>query len=449
MSRDNPRIIRYFNPSKLDLTEEALSSQEQETLDTVNQKVAAGESLDAILSFLFDATRDIFPCDRIGLAFVADHEQRVVSYGERALYEPVLLKKGYAEDLWGSSLAAVFKSGNTRIIYDLEQYLERHPNSTSTKLLVEEGVRSSMTCPLVVEGRRVGFLFRSSRRPRAYDEHQVALHQALAERLSQAVEKAWRIEQLVAANNAYTEMLGFVSHELRSPLGSLVMEGKVLSDGYLGELSPEQRQQVGKMVSKAEYLLNLIREYLDLARIESGKLQPNIRKVDFVSEVLDPAIGVIRAQLDAKGMKLRMAAPEHPDPVYCDAELLMIVMVNLLGNAAKYGAEGGTVRVRIEQSDSQFFASVWNSGPGFPESEKHRLFRRFSRLQSPELLKQKGTGVGLYTSWQIVQAHRGKLRAQSEQGQWAEFSFSIPQALPQQTVMPGRSGGSVGPDGSV
>jgi len=77
--------------------------------------------------------------------------------------------------------------------------------------------------------------------------------------------------------------------------------------------------------------------------------------------------------------------------------------------------------------------AVWNEGPGFPEAEKSRLFRKFSRLQTPELLKQKGTGVGLYTSWRIVRLHGGRIRADSEEGHWAEFRVELPQPLPDPT----------------
>jgi len=73
--------------------------------------------------------------------------------------------------------------------------------------------------------------------------------------------------------------------------------------------------------------------------------------------------------------------------------------------------------------------TVWNEGPGFPESERGKLFRKFSRLQVPELLRRKGSGVGLYTSWRIVNLHGGRISARSEPGAWAEFSFTIPQPL--------------------
>ena len=106
---------------------------------------------------------------------------------------------------------------------------------------MREGVRSSLTCPLVVEGRVVGFLFRDSRRPQAFDAHHVQLEMAISERLSQAVEKAWRIEQLTAANHAYLEMLAFVSHEIKNPIASLVTDTRLLADRAIWGRSSRSR----------------------------------------------------------------------------------------------------------------------------------------------------------------------------------------------------------------
>ena len=423
--------LRYFDPASIRLATEEFSPEERAILDTVNQKVAAEESLAEVMDFLFDQTHSICPCDRIGLAFVEEPGGRVVSHWNRADYEPVLLKDGYAQDLAGSSLAEVIERGSPRVISDLERYLAEHPDSRSTKLLLREGVRSSMTCPLSVNGRRVGLLFRSSRQPDAYAEHQVALHLAVAERLSQTVEKAWRIEQLAAANRSYMEMLGFVTHELKSPVASIVLDGQVLRDGYRGDLAPQQKMAVEKMIRKGDYLLRLIREYLDLARLEGGdaELKPKA-DVDLAAEVVDPVIEMVEPQIDEKRMKLTRRFPAEPLRAACNPDLLKIVVTNLLSNAAKYGREEGEIRVTLEPTEGGVALAVWNEGPGFPEAEKSRLFRKFSRLQTPELLKQKGTGVGLYTSWRIVRLHGGRIRAESEEGHWAEFRVELPQPLP-------------------
>ena len=187
----NKHSVEFFEPTVDSAA--AFTQDEQDVLDRINRRVASGEQLSDILNFVFEETREIMPCDRIGVSFVEENGKRVVAHWARASYEPLLLAKGYGADLQGSTLEEILESGRIRVIHDLESYLASKSQNQSTKILVKEGVRSSLTGPLLVEGRRVGFLFRSSREANAYSSREVALHLAIAERLSQAVEKAWRI----------------------------------------------------------------------------------------------------------------------------------------------------------------------------------------------------------------------------------------------------------------
>lgn len=426
--------VRYVDPFRDARALQPITGSERTLLLQVNQKIAARPSLRAIVDYLFDSTQELIPCDRIGLAFVDPEGHRVTSYYNRAAYEPLLIDRDYSQDLRGSSLRAVLENGLPRIIRDLEEYLEQHPRSGSTRLLVKEGVRSSLTCPLSVEGRIVGFIFRSSRTPDMYHSKHIELQMAIAERLSQAVEKAWRIEQLEQANFAYMQMLGFVSHELKSPVASMVTDARLIADGYLGEVRPEQKEKLERLIRKGDHLLGLVREYLDLARVEGSELEARLQpSVDFRGEVLDDAADVVRPHIEARGMRLIVVTPGEPRPrVCCDPALMRVVLTNLLDNAAKYGREGGEIRVTLEVVASRRIkaealrVSVRNEGPGFSSAQRNKLFRRFSRLDTPELRGTKGTGVGLYNSWRIVQLHHGFITADSKKGEWAQFCVEIP-----------------------
>jgi len=405
---------------------EGFSIPEAEALEHVNRRIASGENLTAIIDFLFDETRNIMPCDRIGIGFIEEDGGRLSLYYVRASYEPLSLDHGYAADIRGSSLSPIFESGTPRIINDLLKYSESHPESESTGLLVKEGVRSSMTCPLEVDGRRVGLLFRSSREPNAYGDHEIALHKAIAERLSQAVEKAYRIEELAAAMGAYMEMLGFVTHELKSPLSSIIQLGRSLADGYFGPMEPKHRDMLERILKKADYLVGLANEYLNLSRFESGTVQIDKKPGDLIADVIEPAIDIIAPQMQANAVTLEKDYEAETLPAEFDHELIRIVAVNLIGNAVKYGNVKGRIRIHARSSENAAQISVWNEGPGFPETEKKNLFKKFSRLQTPELIGRKGSGIGLYLSWKALQAHGGRIRANSEEGKWAEFVFELP-----------------------
>lgn len=418
--------LRYVTSDEARRASE-ITPDQQRVLEEVNRRVAARRSVEEMVDFLFEQTRELCPCDRVAVAFVEEDGRRVVAHYARSLYEPLRLKRGYAEDLLGSSLERIIETGHVRLIGDLVAYLDGHCESRSSRLLVEEGVRSSMTAPLTVDGRVVGLLFRSSRKAFSYDPRHVRIVLSIAERLGQAMEKAHHIELLDQANRAYSEMLGFVSHELKSPVASMAMDASVLAEGYLGELTDRQVAKLRRMQGKAQYLLDLVEEYLDLARLESGELTVEPRAgVDLIGEVIEQAVDLVEAQIDEKGMRLVRDWSDEPIALACDPRQMRIVAVNLLSNAVKYGRSGGEIRLRAAGDGESVTFAVRNEGRGFTPAQRAKLFRKFSRLDDPELRKEKGTGVGLYTVWRLVNMHGGKITADSQPDEWAEFTVRLP-----------------------
>jgi len=400
---------------------------EQAAIETVTSRVLEGQSLEEVLDSLFDASSSLVPFDRIGVAFLEEGGLRAVCHYARARYEPLLLGKGYAADLRGSSLERVLAEGRPRVISDLSRYALARPQSLSTALLVREGIRSSLTCPLSPAGRPLGFLFFASRFPSVYGEREVDLLSRMASSLGWAVERAYRIGQLETALASYREVLRFVSHELKNPLASILSEGRVLAQGYAGPLTSDQQALLAKMLSKGEYLLDLIRGYLDLSRIEEGGLQPVLRPgVDLVKEVALPALELVAPQFEASAITVETKLPQEPLLATADAALLRVALTNLLGNAAQYGRQGGRASLSLAGAQGKARFDVENEGPGFGAEEKGRLFRKFSRLSGAEAFRSKGSGIGLYITWWVAQRHGGRVEAHSEPGRWARFTLEIP-----------------------
>lgn len=237
------------------------------------------------------------------------------------------------------------------------------------------------------------------------------------------------VARLRRANQDYLEVLAFVSHELKHPIAAMITDARVLADGYLGPVTATQTRKLERLADSGGQLLDLVGEYLDLAKIEAGTLELQARPVPLREQVVEPAAALVQAQAAARGMVLDLQVPAGLEPVECDPHLLKVVLVNLLGNGIKYGRDGGTVRLTVDAAPGRLAVAVWNQGPGFPPWERNRLFRKFSRLQDPALRQQKGTGIGLYTAFHIVQLHGGSMDARSEPGQWAEFSFRLHQPL--------------------
>jgi len=404
---------------------------ERRALFNINQQVAAATSLDEAMDFLYESIGEMCSRDRISLLIIDEEEQSAaIQWTRCAGGECLRLRPGYSVALPDEVLEQPLASGQVLLIGNIEKPGVSIPGGHWLNELAHEGQRSGILCPLHVNERAFGVLVVMSHQPYSFGYHERQMLEVVRERVSQALLTAFMIDELQATNRAYLEMLGFVSHELKNPLAAIVMDGKLLAQGYVGELSEAQERRVGKVVAKGQYLLSLIREYLDLSRIESGELTAHPHPdVELVEHVIAPALEMVGAQIEEREMRLVRVLPDDLRPITVDPELMLIVMVNLLGNAAKYGRDGGELRLTIEQYEEGLKVVVWNEGPGFPLSARSRLFRKFSRIQTPELMKRKGTGVGLYTVWQVVRLHGGSVWADSEEGAWAEFGFEIPQPL--------------------
>ena len=234
-----------------------------------------------------------------------------------------------------------------------------------------------------------------------------------------------RADELQAASHSYLDLLAFVAHELKSPLASAVMSLYLVKDGYLGPISPAQERSLETAGQSLEYFQDMIRNYLDLSRLEKGELQTNPTYFPLRDRVVAPVLAGMERPLERRGMVVEDRIPTGK-VVYADATLLRIVYENLLSNAVKYGREGGRIVLEAEEGAGALVLSVQNDGPGIAQEHVPQLFQRFSRLHGAEHNAVRGTGLGLYICREIVEKHGGRIDVQSEVGQWVRFSFTLP-----------------------
>lgn len=425
--RGNRSSSDFPFPSSL---RKSYEESEAKLLATVKERVLRGNSLNEILETVFRTFGDILTFDRLALAFLEEDGKRLVCKFVRTKYQTVYVKEGYSLDVAMTSLEKVILSNSPRIISDLVTYKLQRRASISTEMLLREGLRSSMITPLYSEKKPLGFLFFNSTYPNAYGERELKILNELKDTLSFAIEKAYYIEELQKALDSYKELLNFVSHEIKNPISSLITQGRLLEQGFLGEMAPQQKEIVTKMVSKAEYLLGLVRNYLDLSRIEQGRLQINIKdNVDFIKEIIQEAIAMTLPQIEQKKMVFEQKVEGKPYPLSLDPNLIKIVVINLLGNGAQYGREGGKIELNVDFKNEGVYVSVKNEGEGFTEEARTKLFRKFSRLETSKAIGIKGTGLGLYITWWIITQHKGWINAVSEVDKYAKFTFFLPKNI--------------------
>jgi two-component system NtrC family sensor kinase len=238
--------------------------------------------------------------------------------------------------------------------------------------------------------------------------------------------------ELKATNENYIDMLGFVTHELKNPLASAVMSLYTVKDGYLGEITPAQKKSLEAVAKSLDHFQAMIKDYLDLSRLEKGEFVVRKRPVALNRDVVQP----IATALEREMQERRMTFDNHiPDDltVSADPSMLRIVYDNLLANALKYGREGGTISLDAAESADRITLSITNDSEGIPPEKMPLLFKKFSRLDGPEYAGKKGTGLGLYICKEIIAKHGGEIWVDSKAGQWVRFSFTLPRSLPEET----------------
>lgn len=171
----------------------------------------------------------------------------------------------------------------------------------------------------------------------------------------------------------------------------------------------------------------MIRNYLDLSRLEKGELEVHKGQILLQERVVLPALEAMARELEEQQMEVDNRIPEGL-VVEADANLLRIVYDNLLSNAAKYGRKGGVIVLDAEEDADRVTLSMRNDGEGISPDKMSELFKKFSRLENPEFAVKRGTGLGLYICREIVEKHGGEIWAESEQGEWAEFRFTLQKA---------------------
>lgn len=234
-------------------------------------------------------------------------------------------------------------------------------------------------------------------------------------------------EDLKKLNRNYMNMLRFVSHELKTPIANSSMSAQALLQSIFGELTPPQERMVRLIHSNLGSSMEMVKNYLDLSRIETGELLFQPRRLHLASEVVAPALNHLITLIDSNGMRVEDQTDEGV-MLEGDKELLQVVYGNLIGNACKYGREGGVIRLQAKDQGVSCRLEVWNDGPGVAREKMGQLFQKFSRIQQSQKEAAKGTGLGLFISRKIVELHGGKIWAEGVEGEWINFVIELPKS---------------------
>ncbi|MDD5752842.1 MAG: ATP-binding protein [Candidatus Pacebacteria bacterium] len=322
---------------------------------------------------------------------VIDHENKI------ELVSPTIEKlfKEKKENILGKS---IFKINLKKIkLKPLVEILKKKKEVYRKEIELGEGILLEMTTAYFDFGKKKGIL--------------VVLHDVSKDKIIERMKK---------------EFVSIAAHQLRTPLSAIKWSLRMILDGDVGSINEDQKDLLEKTYTSNERMIGLINDLLNVTRIEEGKFLYKPEKMQMegiVVNVIQDNEDVIK--MKNIGVKFEKSKKLLP-PVVIDEEKMSLAIHNLLDNALKYTPEKGKIVISLEEKDNEIIFKIKDTGVGIPEDQKERIFTKFFRGSNVIKMETEGSGLGLYTTKNIIDSHKGKIWFESEENKGTTFYFSIP-----------------------
>ena len=423
------RILHSLEAQVATRTDELAQSVEQ--LNLINQVGRNANSfieLNPLLTTVANLIRNTFDYYVVLVALI-DEETREIYVSAADSAEKIdLLSLNIRVPLSRSSIIShAALSGDPLVVKDVNQeprylHLDELPHT-----------RSELALPLIVGNDVLGVLDLQDQEPNAFSPNDVQVLQTLADQIAVAIQNAALFEtaqdaraEAEEANRLKTQFLTNMSHELRTPLNAVINFAYLLSVGMEGPLNETQKDLVNRIGVAGEHLLHLINDILDLAKIESGRVEMYFEEVevsDLVKGVLSTAVGLTKG----KPIELQQNIPQNLPLVRVDRGRIRQVLLNLVSNAAKFTRDGA-ITISATADNGWIKMSVHDTGIGIAPEDIEKVFTAFVQVDGELTRQVGGTGLGLPISKQFIEMHGGHMWLESKVGQGSTFIFTLPRA---------------------
>ena len=234
------------------------------------------------------------------------------------------------------------------------------------------------------------------------------------------------IEKLKKINENKSDIISITSHQLRTSLSALKWILKMFIDEDVGKLTNEQSELIKKAYNSNERMLAIVNDLLVLSHAEDTSISYNFEKID-ISNLVEQILFEFHEELNKKKVELIFLKPETTLPlINCDKEMMRVVIQNLIENSIKYSNINGKVFVSIKQKENEVQISVHDTGIGINNKDKDSIFKKFFRAENAVEKDTIGSGLGLFTTKNIIEKHNGKIWFENNEKEGTTFSITLP-----------------------
>lgn len=427
---------RLFAQVRRQVDELRSLNAELETIHEIGMAVSASLDPAVVLPRVLSEIRAIIPAEAGSVTLLEPDGETLRVVSDFGFDETQV---GFRIPVAGSVNGEIIQSRRTLWvgdIFDSEQAGRSYPAAAS----VASRMRNLLGTPLIVAGKAIGTLYLVHSNADVFIAHDAEHLERYAAQVAIAVSNARLYEQIQAqvaalrrlntdletANQHKSEFLATMSHELRTPLNAIIGFSELLADDIVIN-EDERRECLMDIHSSARHLLSLINDVLDVAKIESGKME--MRPVAFaVAEELREAERAMAPLILSNRQTLSVAVAPTTLYVYADRARFRQIVLNVLSNANKFTPEGGSITVVVDGDDDQIFIRITDTGIGIRPEDAPKVFEAFRQIDGSLSRRYNGTGLGLALTQRLVELQGGTIGFESEPSVGTTFTIALPAA---------------------
>ena len=419
-------VVAMENARLLAQTDEALqkSVDELSLLQQLDRDLNTTLDLEHVLNLTLDRMLGIYQGVAGAIALVDED-------GE--IFRAVT--RGYDEDFNGKKLSS-HEGLIGQVVQSQQPHSAGNVHEEPNYIAAHFNTHSQMTLPFMNKQTLIGIIAIESDVIGKYSEDDLQTAVRITNHAAAAIANAILYDKVNEANQAKSEFVSMVSHELKTPMTSLRGYTDLLLSGMTGELSEQQHNFLDIMAANIRRMTQQIQDLTDISRIETRQLHIDLAPTSFVN-IVNETMQTVKGLCDEKEIRVHLELPEELPLILADKGRMIQVLTNLLSNACKYSPPNTDVtltfmsRMVPQEESAEMVPMVWccvkDSGYGISEEDLEKLFTKFFRSDDPNIRQAKGTGLGLSITKGIIELHGGEIWVKSKLNEGTSFQFTIPQ----------------------